>query len=384
MESDERYMWMALDLARQGLGKTNPNPMVGAVLVKDGEVVGTGFHAKAGLAHAEIIALQDACEKARGATLFVNLEPCSHQGRTPPCVDAIIEGGIRKVVMAMKDPNPLVSGQGIKKLEKAGIKVKTGVLEEKALRLNEVFIKYITTRLPFVVVKSAMTLDGKIATQQGESQWISGEKSRELVHKLRSLSDGIMVGINTVLHDNPRLTVRLGKEEQKAAQPLRIIVDSQGRLPLDSNVSTGYNGSKTLLATTDAMPKDKKEALMVQGVDVLTLPDRDGRVDLAQLMIELGKREISALLVEGGGALNYALLESNLIDKVYLFLAPLLLGGENAPTPFEGEGVNKLTEAWVVENVELKQLDNDLLVIGYPARRDADVHGNRGGTRGAG
>ncbi len=375
MESDERYMWMALDLARQGLGKTNPNPMVGAVLVKDGEVIGTGFHEKAGLAHAEIIALQDAGERARGATLFVNLEPCSHQGRTPPCVDALIEREIRKVVMAMKDPNPLVSGKGIKKLEEAGIKVKTGVLEEKALRLNEVFVKYITTNTPFIVVKAAMTLDGKIATQQGESQWISGEKSRQLVHKLRSISDGIMVGINTVLQDNPRLTVRLN-EEERTEQPLRIIVDSLGRLPMDAKVSKVLNGKKTLLATTVAMPKDKKEALMAQGVEVLTLPDKDGRVDLVQLMVELGNREISALLVEGGGALNYSLLESNLIDKVYLFVAPLLFGGENAPTPFEGQGVKKLTDSWVVKNVELKQLDNDLLVIGYPARRDAGVHGN--------
>ncbi len=381
MEPDERYMWMALDLARQGLGKTNPNPMVGAVLVKDGEVLGTGYHEQAGLPHAEIIALQDAGERARGATLYVNLEPCSHQGRTPPCVDAIIGAGIRKVVLAAADPNPLVSGQGIGKLQEAGIIVKKGILEEKALRLNEVFIKYITTRRPFVVVKAAMTLDGKIATRQGESQWISGEKSREFVHKLRSISDGIMVGINTVLYDNPRLTVRLDGTEQ-TVQPWRIIVDSQGRLPLEARVSRGPDGSRTLLATTQAIPPGKMEALSAQGVEVVALPDRQGRVDLDELMLELGKREISALLVEGGGALNYSLLEGSLIDKIYLFIAPLLLGGEKAPSPFAGEGVESLTESWVVENMELKQLDNDLLVIGYPARRNADVHGNRGGTGG--
>ncbi len=383
MESDERYMWMTLDLARQGLGKTNPNPMVGAVLVKDGEVVGTGYHEKAGLPHAEIIALQQAGEKARDATLYVNLEPCSHQGRTPPCVDAVVEAGVRKVVLATMDPNPLVAGQGIKRLQDAGIKVKTGVLEDKALRLNEVFVKYITTRTPFVVVKAAMTLDGKIATQQGESQWISGDKSREFVHKLRSISDGIMVGINTVLQDDPRLTVRLDADKTEK-QPWRIIVDSQGRLPLEARGSQRTDSVKTILATTYAMPAGKKEALISQGGEVVTLPGRGGRVDLTALMRELGQREITALMVEGGGVLNYALLESDLIDKLYLFIAPLLLGGKTAPSPFEGEGVKRLTDAWKVEHVELKQLDNDLLVIGYPTRRVEDVHRDRGGTGGAG
>ncbi len=346
-------------------------------------MVGTGYHEKVGLPHAEVIALQQAGEKARDATLYVNLEPCSHQGRTPPCVEAVIEAGVRKVVLATMDPNPLVAGQGIKRLQDAGVKVKTGVLEEKALRLNEVFVKYITTRTPFVVVKAAMTLDGKIATQQGESQWISGEKSREFVHKLRSISDGIMVGINTVLQDNPRLTVRLDAEESMK-QPWRIIVDSQGRLPLEARVSQQTDSSKTVVATTQAMPAGKRDVLISQGVEVVTLPEHGGRVDLAALMRELGQREISALLVEGGGVLNYALLESDLIDKLYLFIAPLLLGGKTAPSPFEGEGVKRLTDAWKVEHLELKQLDNDLLVIGYPTRRDEDVHRDRGRTGGAG
>ncbi len=384
MESDERFMWMALDLARQGLGKTNPNPMVGAVLVKDGEVVGTGYHETAGQAHAEIIALEDAGEKAEGATLYVNLEPCSHQGRTPPCVDALIKAGIRKAVIATEDPNPLVSGRGINKLQGAGIKVKTGILEEKALRLNEVFVKYITTKMPFIVVKSAMTLDGKIATQEGESQWISGEKSRSFVHKLRSMSDGIMVGINTVLQDDPLLTVRLD-EWESILQPFRIIVDSQGRIPLKAKVLNEPKAGKTLLATTAAIPRDKKEALEAMGADIMILPaDGEGKVNLTELMYELGRREISVLLVEGGGVLNYSLLEQDLIDKVYLFVAPLLLGGKKAPTPFEGEGIGKLSESRVVEKIELKQLDNDLLVIGYPTRRDVDVHGDRGRIRGTG
>ncbi len=376
MELDERYMWMSLDLARRGLGKTNPNPMVGAVVVKDAEVVGTGYHRKAGSEHAEIAALREAGEKAKGATLYVNLEPCVHQGRTPPCVDAIIEAGLRKVVIATIDDNPLVSGRGIRRLQEAGIKIKVGVLEEKARRLNEVFFKYITSRIPFVVVKVAMTMDGKIATADGKSRWISGEKSRQLVHRLRSMSDGVMVGINTVLNDDPRLTVRLDGE--KGASPLRVIVDSRCRLPADSNLARSAEHPKTLLATTELAPADKLEVLKDCGVEVLMLPSKNGRVDLRSLMLALGEREISILLVEGGGTLNYSLLEENLVDKVYFFVAPLIFGGEKAFTPFEGMGVGEPGEGWVVENVELKQLEGDLLIIGYPVRREEVVHRDSG------
>jgi diaminohydroxyphosphoribosylaminopyrimidine deaminase / 5-amino-6-(5-phosphoribosylamino)uracil reductase len=372
MESDERYMWMALDLARQGLGKTNPNPAVGAVLVKSGEVVGTGFHKKAGDWHAEIVALEEAGEKARGATLYTNLEPCSHHGRTPPCVNAIIKAGVRKVVVASLDPNPLVSGRGIRKLQDAGIIVKTGVLEEKAKRLNEVFFKYITSRMPFVVVKTAMTLDGKIATRTGKSRWISGEKSRKFVHTLRSMSDGIMVGINTVLKDDPQLTSRL--EGGEVNNPVRIIVDSKGRLPLDSRIVKTARETKTILAVTNLAPPEKLEALQSCGVEILVAPANEGQVDLRKLMQALGEKEISILLVEGGGTINFSLLKEDLIDKIYFFMAPFLFGGGSAPTAMEGHGIDEINESWLVEDMEMKQLDNDILIIGYPVRREESVH----------
>ncbi|HAP32322.1 MAG TPA: bifunctional diaminohydroxyphosphoribosylaminopyrimidine deaminase/5-amino-6-(5-phosphoribosylamino)uracil reductase RibD, partial [Firmicutes bacterium] len=349
MESDERYMWMVLDLARKGWGRTSPNPMVGAVLVKNGEVVGTGFHQRAGEPHAEIIALAEAGEKARGASMYTNLEPCCHFGRTPPCTDALIEAGIRKVVTATRDPNPLVSGRGLARLQQAGIKVKSGVLEEKARRLNEVFFKYITSGTPFVVVKAAMTLDGKIATSDGRSRWITGEKSRNFVHRLRSKCDGIMVGINTVLQDNPNLNVRLEGEEEN--RPKRIIVDSRGRLPLDAVVVKTAAHSKTILATTALAPAEKLASLRSRGVEVLVLPIKDDKVDLQALMGALGKQEISVLLVESGGTLNYSLLEQNLIDKLYCFIAPILFGGKDAPTPLEGSGIGEPDKAWIVKDL---------------------------------
>lgn len=376
MESDERYMWMALDLARKGWGRTNPNPMVGAVLVKNGEVVGTGFHQRAGEPHAEIIALAEAGEKARGAAMYTNLEPCCHFGRTPPCTDALIEAGIRKLVTATLDPNPLVSGRGLARLQQAGIKVKSGVLEEKARRLNEVFFKYITSGTPFVVAKTAMTLDGKIATSSGKSRWITGEKSRDFVHRLRSICDGIMVGINTVLQDNPRLNVRLEGEEENS--PKRVIVDSRGRLPLDAVVVKTAARSKTILATTALAPEEKLASLRSCGVEVLVLPIKDDKVDLQALMGALGKQEISILLVEGGGTLNYSLLEQNLIDKLYCFIAPILFGGKDAPTPLEGPGIGEPDKAWIVKDLEMKQLEDDLLIIGYPARREEIVHRSGG------
>ncbi len=374
-------MWSALDLARQGRGKTSPNPMVGAVLVRDGEVVGTGFHEKAGGPHAEILALKEAGEKARGATLYANLEPCSHQGRTPPCVDAIIQAGIKRVVVAMADPNPLVSGAGIHRLREAGIKVRMGVLEEKARRLNEVFLKYITTKTPFLAVKMAMTLDGKIATKNGKSRWITGPKARQFVHRLRSSVDGIVVGINTLLKDDPLLNVRLGGENNK--NPARIIVDSTGALPLESRVVKSATDIKTILVTTELAPDNKLKSLKSTGVETIVLPAKDGHVDLQAMMRVLGEREISFLVAEGGGILNYSFLSENLIDKIYFFIAPLLIGGKDAPTPLEGEGVAELVDAWKVENIEMKQLDQDLLIIGYPVRGERSVHGNSGRTGGS-
>ncbi len=366
MDADDRYMWMALDLARQGRGRTNPNPMVGAVIVQGTEVVGSGYHKAAGTAHAEIIALEKAGEKAAGATLFINLEPCNHHGRTGPCTEAIIKAGIGRVVIAMQDPNPRVSGRGTARLQEAGIKVREGVLEQKARHLNETYIKYITAKLPYVSVKVAMSLDGKIATPSGESHWITGEKARQFVHRLRDHTDVIMVGIETVIKDNPRLTTRL--ESGAGHDPVRVIVDSSARLSLDAKVIESGSTAKTILAVTAKAPKDKCRALKAKGVEVMELPEDSGRVDLKALMKELAARELSAVLVEGGGTLNYSMLEQGLIDKLFIFVAPLIIGGKESPTAFSGSGIPALERAWAVEDVELKQFDRDLLVIGYPKR----------------
>jgi diaminohydroxyphosphoribosylaminopyrimidine deaminase / 5-amino-6-(5-phosphoribosylamino)uracil reductase len=367
LDADDRFMWMALDLARQGRGRTSPNPMVGAVVVQGSEVVGSGYHQAPGSPHAEIIALEKAGEKARGATLYVNLEPCAHHGRTGPCSEAIIRAGITRVVAAMEDPNPLVSGRGFARLAEADIKIKEGILEQKARQLNEVFIKYINTGLPFVSVKVAMSLDGKIGTRSGESHWITGEKARQFVHRLRDHSDVIMVGIETVLKDNPQLTARV--EGGGGKDPVRVVVDSSARLPLDARVIESTSPARTILAVTDQASPEKRRALQGKGVEVMVLPSKEGRVDLTVLMKKLAERELTAVLVEGGGTLNYSLLEQSLIDKLFIFVAPLIIGGEESPTAFAGSGIVSLSKAWSVEDVELKQFDRDLLLIGYPIPR---------------
>ncbi len=364
MDADDRFMWMALDLARQGRGRTSPNPMVGAVIVQGSEVVGTGFHQAAGSPHAEIIALNKAGEKARGATLYLNLEPCNHHGRTGPCTEAIIKAGIDRVVAAMQDPNPTVTGNGLARLAEAGVKVKQGVLEDKARQLNEAFVKLYTTGLPFVSVKVAMSLDGKIGTITGDSQWITGEKARQFVHRLRDHTDVIMVGIETVLKDNPRLTARV--EGDGGKDPVRVIVDSSARLPLDARVIESSSPAPTILAVTGQAPSEKCRALEEKGVEVIILPAYNGRVDLTALMKKLAEREISAVLVEGGGTLNYSLIDQGLVDKLFIFIAPLIIGGRGSPTAFAGSGIESLSKAWSVNNIEMKQFDQDLLLIGYP------------------
>lgn len=354
---------MALDLARQGRGRTSPNPMVGAVVVQRGEVVATASHQGAGAPHAEVIALNRAGERARGSTLYVNLEPCCHHGRTAPCTEVIIRAGVKKVVTAMQDPNPLVSGEGFRRLKEAGIKLATGVLEQKARHLNEAFITYITIGRPFVMIKTAMSFDGKIATVSGESRWITGEKARQFVHRLRHQSDALIVGIKTVLKDDPLLTTRL---EGGGRDARRVVVDSRARLPLEARVINRRSKAPVILAVTEKAPADKCKALIERGVEILTLPEERGRVDLKKLMQELGKREMSQVLVEGGGTLNFSLLEQGLVDKLFIFLAPIICGGKEAPTAFSGEGVSRLEQAWRVERLEMKQFDDDLLLIGYP------------------
>jgi diaminohydroxyphosphoribosylaminopyrimidine deaminase/5-amino-6-(5-phosphoribosylamino)uracil reductase len=362
MEADERYMWLALDLAAQGLGSTSPNPMVGAVLVKDGEIIGTGYHQKAGGPHAEVIALDAAGDLARGATLYVTLEPCSHTGKTPPCTNRIIAAGVRKVVVAMQDPNPLVNGRGLAQLNEAGIKVKSGVLQDNAERLNEAFIKFITEKHPFVTMKAAMTLDGKIATRTMASRWISGERSREYGHRLRNQHDAIMVGIGTVQADNPSLTTRL---PEGGKNPLRIVIDSNANTPLHSKVVLEQPDT-TLLFATDAAPEKQVLALRQHGVEVIQLPaGNNGRVPLDAVMDELGRRDITSVLVEGGSALNYSLLEQGLVDKVSFFVAPMIFGGDTALSPVGGTGVATVEEAWNITDIEINRYDSDILITGY-------------------
>lgn len=358
---DADFMGKALELAKNALGRTSPNPLVGAVIVKDGRIVASGWHRKAGTPHAEIHALNMAGELAKGATLYVTLEPCAHYGRTGPCAKAVIEAGIRRVVIAMRDPNPLVAGKGIAMLEEAGVEVVCGVMETEARKLNEVFLKWISTKKPFVALKTAMTLDGKIATVAGKSQWITNEASRHLVHEWRDIYDGILVGIHTVLKDDPSLTTRL--PDRKGRNPVRIIVDSRGRTPLDSRVVRDGQ-AKTLIAVTSGAPRENLEALRAAGVEILVAGDGP-QVDLQELMGQLGERDICSLFVEGGAAVNFSFLREGLVDKVYAFVAPKIVGGREALTPVGGEGFAELSEAVELEGLSVESLSGDVLISGY-------------------
>ncbi len=356
-------MKRALELARDGWGKTNPNPLVGAVIVKNGEIIAEGCHEVLGCAHAEVAALNNAKQDVRGGTLYVNLEPCSHYGRTPPCAGAIIEAGIGKVVVAMEDPNPKVSGRGIKMLRDAGIEVSVGVLQQEARNLNEVFIKYITREKPFVFMKTAMTLDGKIASACGDSQWISGEASRQQVHIIRDRVAAIMVGINTVLADNPSLTTRLGS--QKGRDPVRIVVDSKGIIPVDSRVINVESSADVILATTSAIEREKEKQLLNKGIYILKCDGAGGHVDLVRLMDELFKKEMDSVLLEGGGGLNAAALHAGIVDKIMVFIAPKIVGGRDAKTPVEGHGIQLMKDAYKLKDISISRFDEDILVEGY-------------------
>lgn len=362
------YMRRALELAAQARGRTSPNPMVGAVIVRQGQVVGQGYHQRAGTPHAEVHALREAGERARGAVLYVNLEPCAHHGRTPPCTEAIIAAGLAEVHMAMLDPNPRVNGRGRAALEAAGIRTVVGECAAEAGELNEVFGTYITAGRPFVLAKFACSLDGKIATRTGESRWISGADSRQRVHQLRDTVDAILVGANTVIADDPQLTTRLPNRED-VRHPLRVVLDSRGRVPLQSQVLDPSLPGRTLLAATPALPEERRQALQARGVECLLLPpDAHGRVALPALLAELGRRQVSSLLVEGGGTVLEAFFRARLVDKVLAFVAPLIIGGREAPSAVSGEGVERLEEALRLERVQVERVGDDLLVSGYPGR----------------
>jgi len=359
MSADERFMRVALGLAARARGQTRPNPMVGAVVVRGGRIVGTGYHRRAGQPHAEVLALQAAGQRAHGATLCVTLEPCRHIGRTPPCVPAITAAGVRRVVAAMEDPNPRMRGRGLRALRAAGVATHVGVLRAEAERLNDVYLTWRRRRRPFVTVKVAQSLDGKIATVTGQSRWISGPAARRYVHALRGSVDAIAVGIRTVLADDPRLTVR-GRAVVRP--PLKVVVDSMLRTPPTARLLAG--GGPVLIATTARASSARRRALEARGAEVLVLPSRAGHVDLRALLRSLAHREIAHLLLEGGGELIAAALRDRLVDRWIAIIAPTLVGGRAAPTPVGGAGIRTLRQAVPVQVTAWSRLGDDLVVEG--------------------
>ena len=356
-------MARALRLAREALGGVSPNPAVGAVLVKGGRVVGEGHTHPPGQRHAEVAALDAAGAEARGAELYVTLEPCAHYGRTPPCNDALIAAGIAAVHAAIIDPDPRTAGKGAEELRAAGVAVSIGDGQEEAREIIEAFDKHVRTGRPFVTAKFAMSLDGKLAARTGDSRWISNEASRREAHRLRAESDAMMVGVGTALADDPMLTVR-AVPPKNGRQPLRVVVDSAARLPPAAAMLR--QPGRTIVATA-AAPADRRAALEAQGAEVLDAPGADGRVDLPALLELLGQREVTSVLAEGGATLLGALLDGGLVDKVCAFVAPVLVGGAEAPSPMAGRGAGAIADALRLERVRAANLDGDMMVIGYPA-----------------
>jgi diaminohydroxyphosphoribosylaminopyrimidine deaminase/5-amino-6-(5-phosphoribosylamino)uracil reductase len=362
------FMECALSLARLAMGYTSPNPAVGAVVVKDGLAVGMGYTQPAGSDHAEVMALRQAGDKAQGASMYVTLEPCSHYGRTPPCTQAIIDASISEVHIALLDPNPLVSGRGISRLNERGIKTHIGMGQQEAYEINEAYIKHITTGLPFVVAKFAMSLDGKIATKTGDSKWITKEEARNYAHALRHTVDAIMVGVNTIIADNPRLTAKCcgGRGGIRKIQPLRLVVDSKGKVPLNAHIFEPPG--EVLLAVATPFDSAKKRKFVKAGAEVLELPASGGLVDIVELLKLLGRREIVTVLVEGGGKLLGSLFDHHLVDKVLAFISPIIIGGYEAVS-VGGNGVDNIAKALRLSQVDIKSFGDDILVSGYVETR---------------
>lgn len=357
---NEKYMRLAMQLAGNAIGRTSPNPLVGAVIVKDNRVVGCGWHRKAGTPHAEVHALNQAGELAQGADVYVTLEPCAHYGKTPPCAKALVEAKVKNVYGGLLDVNPKVAGKGFKILEDAGIHVEYGFLQDELRKQNEVFFKWIEHKKPFVVLKAAMTLDGKIATATGQSKWITNETSRAYGYKLRDIYDGIMVGINTVIEDNPMLTARV----DGGKNPIRIVVDSSLKIDINANVVQDKS-AKTIIATTDKADKDKILKLQAQDVDVIVVDkDENDKVDIEKLLDILGQQNICSILVEGGATLSGSFVAKKLVDKVYFFIAPKIVGGKEAKTPVAGTGILNLQEALALKDIQIEKLEEDILIIG--------------------
>ncbi len=357
-------MRRALQLAERGAGWTSPNPMVGAVLVKRNIILSEGWHEEFGAPHAEFVALQRAGALARNADLYLNLEPCvSAPGkRNPPCADAIIRAGVTRVFVALRDPDPRINGQGIESLRRAGIEVIEGLLEKEARKLNEIYLKFKTTGMPFVTLKMAMTADGKIATHTGDSQWISSPESLRFAHKLRHRHRAILIGVGTLLADNPQLTTRL---EHRARSPIRIVLDSHGRIPLDAAVVHSAHQIRTVLATTDALSREKERALQHAHVEVWRLPARDGRVDPHAVIHKLSQEQIDSVLIEGGAEVAWSFVRERLVDKILFVIAPKILGGRHAPSPIGGSGFERLSEALPLREITICRLNSDVLYEAY-------------------
>lgn len=361
------FMTLALRLAAKGQGKTSPNPMVGALVVKNGRIVGRGSHQGPGQPHAEILALNQAGPRARGATLYVTLEPCCHlRKRTPPCVPAVLQSGVRQVVVAMTDPNPMVKGRGIAALRRAGITVTMGMAQEEAAQLNRAYLHWVTTGRPYVILKAGMTLDGKVATAKGESRWITGPRARQDAHRLRSQVDAVVVGVGTILHDDPTLTARLSARPLKLAsrQPLRVVLDSRLRTPPTATVCAKQDRAKTLIVTTSRASRSRRRPFERAGVEVLSLSTKNGRVSLPALMTMLGKRGITSVLIEGGSTVNAAALREKLVNHVLLYLAPTLMGGQDAKAVIGDRSPKRLAQALPLRHLTVRRIGKDLVVEG--------------------
>ncbi len=370
LDKDKKFMQRALNLAEKARGMTSPNPMVGAVIVKNGKVISEDYHKKAGEPHAEALAIIKAGDKTKGSILYVTLEPCCHlDKRTPPCTKAIINSGIKKVFIAMKDPNPKVSGKGIEELRKHEIEVVSGMLEDKAKKLNEAYIKYITTRIPFVVLKAAMTLDGKIATPEGQSKWITGEMARKIVHRMRGSVDAILTAVGTVKADNPELTVRLGAKKgkrQKVKNPIRIVIDPNLEIPLNYKI---FNvPPETIVVTRRQKTEARSQKLKTLTDKGVKFIEYDGeRVDLKWLIKRLGETGITSVMIEGGSSLNAYALQDGIVDKVVFFIAPKIIGGKDSIPAIGSKTFRRLEDAFRVHDMKIKRVSDDLMIEGYIA-----------------
>ena len=374
---DSDYMNLALSLAKATKGQTSPNPQVGAVIVKNGCILGTGAHLQAGSAHAEVHAIKAAGHLAKDADLYVTLEPCSHVGKTSSCVEAIKKAGIRKVFIATEDPNPKVSGKGIAILKQAGIEVETGLLEEEAKEMNKEFFHFIRKKIPFVTMKAAVSLDGKIAAATGDSKWITSPESRQNVHQLRHEHDAILVGIHTTIHDNPQLTTRL---PQGGKNPIRVILDTHLRIPLDANVVTD-EASSTIIYSGNAINQQKATHLQNQpNVEVVSFPSES--VHLKDVLTDLGRRNVMTLLVEGGATVHASFVETKTFDEIVVYMAPKVIGGKEASSFVEGRGVDLVEEATNLQFTNVEQIGQDMKITAKPIRKELeDVYWNSGGTR---